>query len=116
MEVIIGTGKDTATWTIPKALLSQHSEFFRAACNGPFKEGLENKITIPDVDARNSQVFVQWLYFVTLPAKWEVRDNVYDPFRLWICGDRISAPAFQDCDIGQLYDDYAFFEGYGRTL
>jgi hypothetical protein len=55
MEVIVGTGKDVATWHIPKGLLSHHSALFRAACNGLFKEELKNKTILKDCERQMMQ-------------------------------------------------------------
>jgi hypothetical protein len=111
MEVFVGTGKDIATWTIPKALLSHHSEFFRAACNGPFKEGLENRISLPDADPIVFQAFVRWLYFAALSVKWVAEDDdVYLGLSFWVLDNQLIAPAFQDCVMRRLYNDHAFSE------
>lgn len=74
-EIIVGTGEDVVVWNIPKALLSAHSEFFRAACYGRFKEGIENKISFSDVIPAVFRSSVQWLY--CWPISLLVRGRLY---------------------------------------
>jgi hypothetical protein len=101
MEVVVGSEDNIAMWNIPKALLSHHSEFFRVACNGPFKEGLENKIILSDINSEAFQDFVHWMYFGNLPrflgAYIQFGDSMlYSGWTLWIFGDRILAGEFKN--------------------
>jgi hypothetical protein len=95
MEVTVGSGAESATWSIPKALLSHHSDYFRVACNGNFKEGIENRVTPHDVEPRLFQHFVEWLYFGTIPLLSDV-ERLYDGFRLWVPGDRLTSNGFKN--------------------
>jgi hypothetical protein len=95
MEVIVGTGKDVAIWHIPKRLLSHHSAFFRAACNGLFKEGVENRIMFEHCEPGTFEVFVQWIYYGECPlAEHIIEDRVLQFWPAWILGDRIMAKGF----------------------
>ncbi|KAF2133503.1 hypothetical protein P153DRAFT_274054, partial [Dothidotthia symphoricarpi CBS 119687] len=108
MEVSVIRGNKTAKWNIPKALLSHHSEFFRKACNETFKEGFENKIVLPDCEPRMFQIFVQWIYFDTLPEilSMGMMDNVWRVFHLWVLGDRILAKEFKNMVMEKIYKVY----------
>jgi hypothetical protein len=88
MEVIVTSKVNSANWNIPKVLLSHHSCFFRVACYGPFKEGLENRITIGDCDLLNFQAFVQWIYFFTFPDPTQLPhdESARRACRLWALG------------------------------
>jgi hypothetical protein len=61
MEVVFGTHEYTATSNLPITLLSHHSEFFRAAYNEPFEVEAKNRITLPECNPREFQIFVNWL-------------------------------------------------------
>jgi hypothetical protein len=107
MEVIVCSGKATAKWSIPKALLSHHSEFFRAACNGPFKEGLENKITLQHCRPHVFEGFVHWLYFGKSPTSFESQDAIYPSFCFWVLGDRLLVPEFKNSAMRDLFSAYS---------
>jgi hypothetical protein len=106
MEVVVGSGASISTWNIPKALLSRHSDYFRAACNGNFKEGIESRVPLNDVEPRLFQHFVQWLYFATAPRLPDV-DGVYDGFRLWVLGDRLMSSGFKNLVMTRLFNVYS---------
>jgi hypothetical protein len=112
MEVIVGTGKDVATWHIPKGLLSHHSAFFHAACNGPFKERVENRITFEDCDPGTFQVFVQWIYYGECPLAEDIsEDRLLQGWSAWVLGDQIMARGFQNHVMKLLYQFH--WCGYG---
>ncbi|CAN9083767.1 unnamed protein product [Alternaria sp. RS040] len=104
MEVVVSHGSETQNWVIPKALLSHHSEFFRAACNGRFKEGIENKITLHDCWPEVFEGFVQWLYFATLPVEYLMSGDVYISFHLWVLGDRLLATDFKNAAMRNIHE------------
>jgi hypothetical protein len=93
------------TWSIPKTLLSHHSDYFRAACNGNFKEGIENRVSLDDVEPRLFQHFVQWLYYGTISGLPDV-EHVYDGFPLWVLGDRLISSGFKNVIMTQAYNLY----------
>jgi hypothetical protein len=103
MEVFVSCGANTQNWIIPKALLSHHSEFFRAACNRPFKEGTENKITLHDCYPKIFEGFVHWLYFAILRDDNPMWGSVYYSFHLWILGDRLLAAEFKNAAMRDIY-------------
>ena len=105
MEVTVGMGNRTATWNIPKALLSHHSEFFHAACYGPFQEGLENKIQLPDCRPDVFQEFIRWMYFHTSYARIDPNEiEILDKYALWILADRILAHQSKNHVMNTIYD------------
>ncbi|CAN9100840.1 unnamed protein product [Alternaria alternata] len=104
MEVVVSHGVHTKNWVIPKALLSHHSGFFRVACDGPFEEGIENKITLHDCRPEVFEAFVHWLYFATLSHLKPEWDYIYGSFRLWILGDRLLVADFKNAAMRDLYD------------
>ena len=56
-RVYIWKVEEEMQYTIPEALLSRRSAFFRAVLKGEFKEAMEKKITLPEV---NSKVFATY--------------------------------------------------------
>ena len=113
MEVTITDGTMTSTWSIPKALLSHYSEFFRVACNGPFKEAHTNKITLPDCMPGVLQVFIQWMYFNNMPFAQECKDGVWNVFRVWALADRLVSKEFKNCVMRDIYDVHVVKGGSG---
>jgi hypothetical protein len=55
-------GTKSQRYTIHKDLICQQSPFFSAAFNGSFVESTKQSVTLPDVDARNFEHIILWLY------------------------------------------------------
>lgn len=53
--VVLEIGPDRKTYYIHKALLSQHSNYFRKALQGPWKEAEEGVFTLDDVELSTSK-------------------------------------------------------------
>jgi len=59
--VTILVGPEQASFAVHKELLCDRSEFFRAACNGNFKEA-GGVVKLPEQDSATVKHFVHWLY------------------------------------------------------
>ncbi|KAH8643175.1 hypothetical protein IG631_00638 [Alternaria alternata] len=110
MEVIVSHGVRTKNWVIPKALLSHHSEFFRAACDGPFKEGIENKITLHDCRPEVFEGYVHWLYFATLPVHKPLWNHIYCISHFWILGDRLLVAEFKNAVLRDIHEAHYLYD------
>ncbi|KAF2127077.1 hypothetical protein P153DRAFT_432919 [Dothidotthia symphoricarpi CBS 119687] len=66
--VTIEIGPEHTKHLIHKALLIEHSEYFKKALNGPWKEAQNGAISLEDVDSGTFDIFVDWLYSQKLPA------------------------------------------------
>ena len=110
MEITVGTGDAKAIWGIPKALLSHHSEFFRKACNGSFKEGVKNKLSLPEYDPKHFQIFLQWMYFDNLPKlpAGSFAGGYIVRFQLWSLGDMLMATSFKNCVMKRIYEAFIY--------
>ncbi|KAF5545449.1 speckle-type POZ [Fusarium phyllophilum] len=63
-DLIITCGDDVHK--VHKAIVCPRSSFFTAACSGNFKEGLENKINLPEDDPTVVREMVYYLYNLDL--------------------------------------------------
>nr|BAR40293.1 hypothetical protein [Fusarium sp. FN080326] len=70
IEVHVGSQppSDENTWTLPVKLISQHSEYFKAACLW----NMTGEISLPEQDPIVFGLFVEWMYYKT-----------YETFTLW---------------------------------
>jgi hypothetical protein len=66
--VSILVGKKRKEFNVHKKLICQASKFFNDAFTGPFKEGQENKMYMPEDDPEVFSCFVDWLYRNPLPV------------------------------------------------
>lgn len=71
------------------------SDFFRAAFSGRFKESKEHRISLPDDEPTDFEVYVHFVYTGSLSGG---KDNDHEiPWdhlcKLWILGDKYLAPA-----------------------
>ena len=67
------------------------------------------KIALADRDAVVFRVFVQWMYFRTIPgqlglSRLSTGDDVSPSFLLWTLGDFLKADAFKNKIMSRLYD------------
>ncbi|KAF9693742.1 hypothetical protein EKO04_008147 [Ascochyta lentis] len=67
--IAVEVGSERVKYYVHKALLEEHSEYFKRALNGPWKEAEEKVVCLDDVECRTFEVFVDWLYTRKLPAK-----------------------------------------------
>ncbi|KAF2769795.1 hypothetical protein EJ03DRAFT_256699, partial [Teratosphaeria nubilosa] len=49
-------------FTVYKNIITAHFQFFRAACNGGFKEAKEKVVRLPEVEPATFECFLQWIY------------------------------------------------------
>jgi hypothetical protein len=87
ITVIVGTGKDQATFVLHEHLLRESSLFFRNALNGAWRESNEKAVKIPDVSAENFTVFARFLFtgllFITSPGSaTPVAEDTPEDFKL----------------------------------
>ncbi len=66
--VSIFVGKKRKEFNIHKKLICEASKFFNDAFNGPYKEGQENRMHMPEDDPEVFSCFVDWLYRNPLPV------------------------------------------------
>lgn len=88
VDVVVG--ENSSLWRIHKNILVPHSRFFGAALKGPFTEGAENKVTLPEEDNLVFTLFVQWLYSETFNC-----NKIPILLRAYVLGDKIGSLAFR---------------------
>lgn len=67
-------GPEEVKSMVHKELLTSHSNFFRAALNGCFKEAEDRIVRLRDEDAGVFRFFVHWLYHKRFPNKHDAGD------------------------------------------
>lgn len=60
---------------MPKSILTRSSDFFKKCCSSDWKEGYENKVSLPEVDSSAFQSYLQWLYVKELVATDEIEEE-----------------------------------------
>lgn len=75
-------------------LVCHLSSFFKAALSRGFKEAEEKRVTLKEDDPAVFQVFVVWLYTGEIKQLKTWGDLLQ---LAWILGDKLGAPAFQNC-------------------
>jgi hypothetical protein len=91
---------------IHERLLTQRSEFFRAALTGRFKEARDKTVRLEDDDPMYFEFFVHWLYYNDFPAKGKGDDEAI--LEAWDCGQeggaKKSASLIHMYILGDKYD------------
>ncbi len=90
-------GPEQASFAVHKELLCDRSEFFRAPCNGNFKEA-EGIVELPEQDAAIFKYFIYWLYTEklrgyfrpesTVPTKQELTRKVLSTMNITCLNER----------------------------
>jgi hypothetical protein len=65
--VNVKIGPEHATYRIHKALLVHHSDYFRNALCGSWKEAEEGQVVLNDLETSAFDVFVDWMYTKKIP-------------------------------------------------
>ncbi|EWC46658.1 hypothetical protein DRE_04145 [Drechslerella stenobrocha 248] len=79
-DLKIYAGEEAREFDVHRHILAVHSEFFKVACQNPhFKEGAEQVIRLPTVDAGTMTRLLRWFYQgpLELPSDW-TSDDSYD--------------------------------------
>jgi hypothetical protein len=100
--VVIFVGPTKKRYTIYKDIICHHSEYFRAAYSGRWKESDEG-VTLEDVEVEVFNLFVHWLYTQEMPDDDESISTVAESevpdmtllLKCWVFGDWFLAPVFQ---------------------
>lgn len=82
-------------------LVCHLSSFFKAALSRGFKEAEEKRIILKEDDPNVFRIFVAWLYTGAIHPQ-EIGCDLLE--LAWILGDKLGAPAFQDCTMIVLVD------------
>ncbi|KAF2127078.1 hypothetical protein P153DRAFT_398448 [Dothidotthia symphoricarpi CBS 119687] len=90
--VTVQVGATAIKHYIHGSLLTQHSEYFKKALNGPWKESKERLVVLEDVESGIFGIFVDWLYTQTVPNMDITGDN---EIKGYVLGDRLVAPEFR---------------------
>lgn len=72
-----------------KALLAFYSDFFNSLLYGEFVEAGSTEITLLELESQGLETFVNWTYTGIIESELPCD-------RLWILGDRLCAPTFQN--------------------
>ncbi|CAO1599086.1 hypothetical protein XANCAGTX0491_002831 [Xanthoria calcicola] len=98
--VKVGADDKTATWTLPKSLLTHSAPFFEAALNRPWLESTTQSLNLPDDDPDAFRFFLHRLFawvicksgdYPTIISR-DATSYVYS--RAWVLGDKLGCPRF----------------------
>ncbi|KAE8843642.1 hypothetical protein HRS9122_04745 [Pyrenophora teres f. teres] len=94
--VILKIGPGTCDYRVHHALLTHHSEYFRKALCGDWKEAREGVVPLLDVELQIFKFFVEWLY-TGGEEDWMKSYNALGLVLLkaYVFGDRFIAPVFR---------------------
>ncbi|KAF2117803.1 hypothetical protein BDV96DRAFT_597677 [Lophiotrema nucula] len=67
--VNVKIGPDKTEYLLHRCFLIHHSEYFRKALQGDWKEAQDNEIVLEDVETGTFNVFVNWVYTRKLPKQ-----------------------------------------------
>jgi len=83
VSIVVGSSSPK-TFAIHKNLVVAASTFFDAALNGSFKEGRDQKITLPEDDSEAFQVFYDWLYTGKISTEDSTHTSSLYPDHFWL--------------------------------
>ncbi|KAI9794682.1 MAG: hypothetical protein M1833_007398 [Piccolia ochrophora] len=105
IKVKVGSEEDEQEYTMHKSLICAHSDFFRAACMGSFKESVGGVVCLPDGNPAAFERFLVWLYDGRIPSisiSWSDDDAWSHMICLYILGDQLQVRSFQNAVLGTL--------------
>ncbi|KAH7345949.1 hypothetical protein BKA66DRAFT_576754 [Pyrenochaeta sp. MPI-SDFR-AT-0127] len=105
--IVVEVGTTKTKYYVHRSLLIEHSEFFKKALSGQWKEAQEGVVTVDDVDCSTFDIFVNWMYTQRLPEdddEWSnglgrgprmIGEPILMRVKAMVLGDRILAPVFE---------------------
>ena len=96
VNVNVGPGGNTEKFTTHRELLCFYSPFFKSMMNGNWEEAKSDIINLPADEPEVYEVFQNWLYGVDLNLELAQSKDVSLLLKLWIFGDKIQVPSFQN--------------------
>lgn len=125
-EVVkISIGPEKKLYTIHKDLICHHSEYFRAAYNGRWKES-EDGVELEDVEPEVFGIFVHWLYLQRMPKNDRSffhltgsdipKHNRLLLLKACVFGDRFMAFSFKKAAHNQYIDSSNFVLWYEHVI
>lgn len=69
-------GPEKTRFVVHQDLIAHHSDFFKAALTGNFKEAAEKTVALTEEDPVFFEFFVHWLYYQKLPTKDDADVNL----------------------------------------
>jgi hypothetical protein len=123
--VVLEVGPQKQHYHLHKALLVHHSDYFRSAMNGSWKEAEDKLISLKDVETTAVEIFIHWLYTQQILNPVEVEDIQYEPTddypaitgytKALVFGDRFLVPVFRQAVHNRIVDTL-LREGGGALL
>lgn len=75
--VKIYVGADEKLYTVPRALLCHHSDYFQTSLNGKFRESTNGTVHLPEDDPESFVLVLEWMYkeylHILEDHDWETR-------------------------------------------
>jgi hypothetical protein len=102
ITIVINEGRrSTASFTVPESLLTEKSQYFKAACRGSWKEATSRVMKLQDIDADAFESYIYWVYRSELAIDTsydaettghdvEAAEHVDQLVVLWLLGDRLA--------------------------
>ncbi len=103
--VQVSVGEQPLHWMLPIRLLCHLSTFFYAALNAGFREAADKRVTLREERSDVFRYFAIWLYCGDFTR---IGEELLEPEEAWVLGDKLGAPAFQNCVMGKLQSIYAY--------
>ena len=102
VKLIVGTAPNMTTWYIHRGLLTNYSQYFRAALEKDrFAESNSNSISLPDDDSSAFEIFALWIYTVGLTGHHSFNiklreDHCFIFVKAYCLGDKFGIPRFKN--------------------
>lgn len=98
--IIVTVGTEEKRYTLHKKLLLHHSEYFRGALSGNFRETDNGVVPLDDLETDVFDIFVDWLYEKKLPEGIDTAVNdghkISIKYRTYVLADRLLGPWLQN--------------------
>lgn len=109
ITITVGENHKAEKFLIHDFLLKEHSKFFEAALNGPWKEGREKKLNLPDDEPDVFGAYVEYLFTGKIATATETTaDKISEPVitsefrfqaKLYVLGEKLLDDKFCDCTL-----------------
>ncbi|KAL6711224.1 hypothetical protein ACN47E_005755 [Coniothyrium glycines] len=114
VKIVVGTAlafphctTNTTSWSLPQALVSNHSKLLAEVCSRPLHKETEARIVLPEHDPWTFSLFVEWMYLGTMKGQSRIPKvhvpDVASDIKAWILGNKLHAFKFQNFCMRLIY-------------
>ncbi|KAI4960045.1 hypothetical protein J4E86_001664 [Alternaria arbusti] len=114
VHVVVEVGPERKEYYVQKAFLTHHSDYFRKALSGTWKEAKDGVVSLDDIEPGVFNLFLEWMYTQQVPVIWADYSRIMNrsvtpldicKIKLYVFADRFAVPVLRTAMNRQIVQD-----------